>query len=29
MTDLFRSKDICDSEGKVKQSVKRLDPAFH
>ena len=29
MTGLLRSKGICVSEGKVRQSLKRLDPASH
>ena len=29
MTSLMLSKSICTSEGKVRQSLKRLDPASH
>ena len=29
MTVLLRSKDICNSEGKVRQSLERLDSASH
>ena len=29
MTGLLRSKGICVSEGKVRQSLKRLNPASH
>ena len=29
MTGLLRSKGICVSEGKVRQSLKRLDPVSH
>ena len=29
MTGLLRSKGVCVSEGKVRQSLKRLDPASH
>ena len=29
MTGLLRSKGIYVSEGKVRQSLKRLDPAYH
>ena len=29
MTGLLRSKGTCVSPGKVRQSLKRLDPAYH
>ena len=29
MTDLLRSKGVCVGEGKVRQSLKRLDPVSH
>ena len=29
MTGLLRREDICVTEGKVRQSLKRLDPVSH